>query len=281
MAVTKKTHKRTGGRKITSARRSSSKAKMSSMPRWVYTLIVVSVSAFSLILIYTFFFRPYFYRFRPCYGQKHFEICLPLGYAVFGIDISHHQGKIDWKKLKESSTTSTPISFVYIKATEGSDFTDPHFKKNFAEAKRQGFLRGAYHYFSPYSSGLAQAQMFIETAGIETGDLPPMIDVEEKPKEKEKFLQELKIFISKIEEHYGAKPIIYTYRKYKKKHLTDTFFKRYPSWVAHYYVEELDPDMEWIIWQCSDIGEVPGISKEVDINVFNGSIEQLHSLIIK
>ena len=142
-------------------------------------------------------------------------------------------------------------------------------------------MRGAYHYFSTKSSGIAQAEMFIKTAGLTKGDLPPMIDIEERPKDKKRFLQELKTFITKIEDHYGVKPIIYTYRKYKSRYLDDPFFERYPSWIAHYYISSLGDDVKWLIWQCSDIGEVPGIPHNVDINIFNGSIEQLKSLQIK
>lgn len=251
------------------------------MPRGAYLPIIIIVAALSLYLIYTLFFKPYFYRFRPCYGQKHYEICLPSGYTVFGIDISRYQGNIDWEKFKKENPAEAPIAFVYTKATEGSDFTDINFHDNFEATRKHGFMRGAYHYFSTKSSGLAQAQMFIKTVKLSKGDLPPMVDVEEKPKNKELFIQELKIFITKIEEHYGVKPIVYTYRKYKKRYLGDSFFERYPSWVAHYYIDALDKDVKWLFWQCSDIGEVPGIPQNVDINIFNGSIEQLKSLCIK
>lgn len=282
MAEIKRTSKRTGGRKRTSARRSSSPViKRSEMPRWLYVTVVTLTAAVMLYCIYLFFFRPYFYRFRPCYGHKQYEICLPSGFSVYGIDISRHQGKIDWEKFAQNNPAAAPISFVYIKATEGSDFTDVNFKENFKNARKHGFMRGAYHYFSTHSTGLAQANMFIKTVQLQKGDLPPMIDIEEKPKDWKKYIQELKIFIKKVEGHYGVKPILYTYRKYKERHLSDPFFERYPSWVAHYYVSSLDSDVEWLMWQCSDIGEIPGIPENVDINIFNGSFEQLKGLRIK
>ena len=281
MADKRKISKRTGGRKNTSARRSSSPTVGSTMPRWVYVSLIILATSIALVLIYALFFRPYFYRFRPCYGQKHYEICLPSGYTVFGIDISRHQGNINWEKFEKGNSVEAPISFVYIKATEGQDFTDTNFEENFKAAKQHGFLRGAYHYFSTKSTGREQAQMFIKTAKLTKGDLPPMVDVEEKPKDKKKFLQELKIFITKLEEHYGVKPIIYTYRKFKTRYLNDSFFEKYPSWVAHYYIDALDSESKWLIWQCSDIGEIPGIPHNVDINIFNGNMEQLKSLRIK
>lgn len=281
MADKRKISKRTGGRKNTSARRSSSPEVGRPMPRWIYVSIIVTVVTLSLYLIYALFFRPYFYRFRPCYGQKHYEICLPSGYTVFGIDISRHQGIIDWEEFKNENPVEAPISFVYMKASEGRDYEDSNFQTNFKEARTHGFIRGAYHYFSTKSSGAEQARMFIKTAKLTSGDLPPMVDVEEKPKDKEKFLQELKTFITELEKHYGVKPIIYTYRKYKTRYLSEPFFDKYPSWIAHYYISTLDEDVKWLIWQCSDIGEVPGIPENVDINIFNGNLEQLKSMRIK
>ena len=129
--------------------------------------------------------------------------------------------------------------------------------------------------------GLAQANMFINTVNVASGDLPPMVDVEEIPEDKVQFMQELKIFVSKIQEHYGVKPIIYTYKKYKQKYMGDRFFDNYPTWIAHYYVHSLTVDKNWTIWQCSDRGELPGIDHKVDINIFNGELNQLENLRIK
>ncbi|MBQ3622143.1 MAG: glycoside hydrolase family 25 protein [Bacteroidaceae bacterium] len=285
MAAEKDKKTKTGGRKKnTSARRSSSprkKAKASERPTWIYAIVAVLFSCIFIAGAYYIFFRPYFYRFRPCYGTRHYGICMPSGYSVYGLDISRHQGNINWSVLKEGSPENAPIEFIYIKATEGSDFSDVQFKENFAQAKQHGFIRGAYHYFSRHSNGLAQAEMFIKSVKLEKGDLPPMVDVEERPKNRKQFLQELKIFIAKIEEHYGVKPIIYSYKKYKEKYLTDSFFDKYPLWIAHYYVTKLDEDIEWLMWQCSDIGSVPGIKGNVDVNIFNGNKEQLKSILIK
>ena len=86
--------------------------------------------------------------------------------------------------------------------------------------------------------------------------------------------------LKKVEEHYGIKPIIYASSKYKKKYLDDPFFKEYPSWVAHYYIPELREGEEWLMWQCTDLGVLPGIKEKVDINIFNGSKKQFNKLLI-
>lgn len=286
MAEATKKKNNPGGRKQkTSARRLSSprkkQKKQGDLPGWVYIVAAALLSSLAIAAVYYMFFRPYFYRFRPCYGERHYEICMPLGYSIYGIDVSRHQGTIDWEALKSGDGKSAPVQFVYMKATEGSDFTDKNFETNFASAKRQGFVRGAYHYFSPHSGGLAQANMFIKTVKLQKGDLPPVVDVEERPKDKQRFIQELKIFIAKIEEHYGVKPIIYSYKKYKEHYLSEPFFNKYPLWVAHYYVSKLDENIEWLMWQCSDIGQLPGIEENVDINIFNGTQEQFKSILIK
>lgn len=275
MAKTTKKTNRTGGRKKTSARRSSSRKKVREMPHWQYIVIAAITASIVMFFAYHLFFKQVIYRFTPCYGIKTYGTCIPKGYSVYGVDISHHQGDIDWERFKKENPKDNPITFVYMKACEGSDHKDTRFDNNWQQAKKHGFTRGAYHYFSPYSTGLEQANMFINTVRIEKGDLPPVIDVEEKPEDKTLFIQELKIFIAKIEEHYGMKPVIYSGKKYKKRYLNDKYFDRYPTWIAHYYVDTLEVDQTWTFWQCSDRGRIPGIGRNVDINIFNGKIEEL------
>ena len=282
MADARKTLKKVGERKKPSTRRpSSSRRKRPHTARWKQVLAVATVTAFALFCTYHLFLKQIIYRFSPCNGIKIYNTCMPKGYSVFGIDISHHQGNIDWEEFGQENPAETPIRFVYMKATEGSDHKDTRFDENWSKAKEHNFLRGAYHYFSTTSTGLAQANMFIENVKREKGDLPPMVDVEEIPENRERFIEELKIFIARIEEHYGVLPIIYSGKNYKEKYLDDKFFDRFPTWIAHYYAEQLEVKSEWLIWQCTDKGEIPGINHQVDINVFNGELQQLNELVIK
>ena len=131
------------------------------------------------------------------------------------------------------------------------------------------------------SSGDAQANMFIRNVKLEKGDLPPMVDIEESPKDKAAFALELKKFILRLEEHYGVKPLIYSYPKFHEKHLQDPFFKDYGLWIAHYYVDTPNISREWTMWQFTDLGKVPGIKNKVDINVIEGGEERLRELQIK
>ena len=87
--------------------------------------------------------------------------------------------------------------------------------------------------------------------------------------------------VAEIEKHYGVKPIIYSGKKYKTKYLSDRYFDRFPIWIAHYYVDSLKVEQNWMFWQCSDKGRLPGIRKNVDINIFNGDLSKLENHRIK
>ena len=97
---------------------------------------------------------------------------MPCDYSVHGIDISHYQGCIDWELLKQNQYNDFPIHFIFMKATEGGDYADSTFKYNFGQARKHGFIRGAYHFFSPYTDINKQADFFIRTVQLEAGDLP-------------------------------------------------------------------------------------------------------------
>ena len=83
-----------------------------------------------------------------------------------------------------------------------------------------------------------------------------------------------------LDTHMGDCTALELVDEYKKKYLDDPFFKEYPSWVAHYYIPRLTEGEEWLMWQCSDLGVIPGIKEKVDINIFNGSEKQFKALLI-
>jgi len=110
---------------------------------------------------------------------KSFNIRIPNKYVVHGIDVSYAQGTIDWQKVRAMEDDSVRITFAFIKATEGVLSVDPFFQRNWREAAKAGIICGAYHYFKPNKSGAWQARLFLQTAKIEKGDLPLVVDVEE------------------------------------------------------------------------------------------------------
>ena len=198
---------------------------------------------------------------------------------IFGIDVSHYQGKIDWKKATKIQD-SFPITFVFIRATAGSVKTDRKFKRNWKHAKKQHIVRGAYHYYRPNENSILQANNFINTVKLKKGDLPPVLDIEDIPRiqSMDKLKKGLKKWLQKVEKHYGMKPIIYSGESFYNKHLYNDF-SEYTCWVANYnfYVENIDGD--WHFWQFTDKGSENGIKEFVDVNVYSGTKDDLLKLV--
>ena len=263
------------------AKRKSKKKVQKEMPAWCkYLLGFLIVVVFSGVFYY-FFIRPYAYRWKPCYGLKGYGVCMPHGYKVHGIDISHYQGKVNWKMLEQTRQGQFPIQFIFMKATEGGDFPDKRFVANFDSAKAHGFIRGAYHFYNPKTDADKQADFFIHSVKLEPGDLPPVLDIEKKGKDVKKLQADLKHWLRRVESHYGVKPIIYASYKFKTRYLNDSVFNSYPYWIAHYYVDSVEYKGDWKFWQHTDVGTLPGIKEQVDLNIFNGGKEGLDALRIK
>ena len=268
-------------KKRTPAKRKKKKKELKEMPSWCkYLLGFLIVVVFSGVFYY-FFIRPYAYRWKPCYGMKGYGVCMPHGYKVHGIDISHYQGNINWKMLEQTRQGQFPIQFIFMKATEGGDYPDKRFVANFDSAKAHDFIRGAYHFYNPKTDADKQADFFINTVKLEPGDLPPVLDIEKKSKDVKKLQADLKHWLRRIEDHYGVKPIIYASYKFKTKYLNDSVFNSYPYWIAHYYVDSVQYKGDWKFWQHTDVGTLPGIEEQVDLNIFNGGMEGLETLRLK
>ena len=238
-----------------------------------------AVLAVYIYFFYYIFVGPFGFRWRALYG----DVSYPEGYAIHGIDISHHQGRIDWQELKDKGVIDKfPVRFVMIKATEGASQVDENFRENFYQAREHGFTRGAYHFYSVHSSAADQARFFISKVKLENGDLPPVLDVEHKPKKQtdEQFKASVLEWLQIVERHYGVKPIIYTYYKFKTRYLSDPVFDDYHYWIAHYYVDKVEYKGPWKFWQHTDVGRLPGIKGDVDFNIYNGSFYDLRKLTI-
>ncbi|BCU80955.1 glycoside hydrolase family 25 [Polycladomyces abyssicola] len=190
-------------------------------------------------------------------------------YEVKGLDVSHHQGKIDWRKVKEEKE----YDFVYIKATEGKDFVDDRLRYNWNEAKRQGIMVGAYHFFSMRSSGETQALHYIRIVPKEKDSLPPVIDVEiHLGHNRERVRRELRAMAIRLQQHYGKQPILYvTYDTYNTYIKDD--FQEYRIWIRDIFKPPSLDERSWSLWQYSNRGRVDGIPTYVDINAFCGDIK--------
>ena len=233
-------------------------------PRWTWWVGGIGVVSVYIWLFYYFFVSPTGFRWRALYGEANY----PDGYEIHGVDISHYEG--------------CPIRFIMIKATEGSSRVDEKFNDNFYMAREYGYIRGAYHFWSNKSTAREQAYFFLDKVRLEDGDLPPVLDVEHKPKDQsvEDFQRDILTWLHVVEDKYHVKPIIYTYYKFKEKYLNAPVFDDYPYWIAHYYVDKVEYKGEWKFWQHTDVGRLPGIKGYVDFNIYNGSYYDLKKLTI-
>jgi len=196
-------------------------------------------------------------------------------YGVRGVDVSRHQETIDWTSLANDDT-----AFAYIKATEGEDWVDVRFSQNWQSAGENGVLRGAYHFFTFCASGADQAANMIATLPDEPGMLPPAVDLEfsgncsARPS-VEDFGIELGVFLERIEERYGMRPVIYTNAEFYDAYLVEqppdvTWWIMSPVW-------EPWGAPEWTFWQYFP-GDRAGVDGRVDRNVFRGTEEELRAL---
>lgn len=212
---------------------------------------------------------------------KEFGISIPGNYEIHGIDVSRYQQSISWKQVKEMSVRDVRLHFAFIKATEGNNLVDPFFKRNWNKSKEAGMVRGAYHFFNPRKDGKSQAKSFMNAVKIESGDLPPVLDIEKGWNvPKAKIQQEVKAWLDAVEAAYGVKPILYTYVTFYEKYLKGAF-DDYPLWIAHYY-QAGSPRIgrAWQFWQHSEEGKVNGIRSKVDFNVFNGDSSDFNELLV-
>ena len=211
---------------------------------------------------------------------------------IYGIDIARyqhgkgrHKSPILWDKLSISflgkknhknvhGKANYPISFIFIKSTEGVTVTNKFYADDYAKARKHGIPIGAYHFFSLKTSGAAQAKHFIKHTKFQKGDLPPVLDVEpsdhliSQTGGEEKMFRNVRAWLQAVEKAWGVKPILYVSQRFVKKYLPDDLKRDYDVWIARY--SEYRPDVTLVYWQLCQDGRVKGIQGPVDINVFNG-----------
>ncbi|MET3035404.1 GH25 family lysozyme [Chryseobacterium sp. NRRL B-14859] len=200
---------------------------------------------------------------------------------TYGFDVSHYQNKEDikWDSLSIGNKT-IPLEFVVMRATMGNRSADKHFDEFWEKAKKHDLIRGAYHFYRADEDPVIQANNFLANVKLESGDLPPILDIEKIPKRKtnKKLIEDLKVWCKIVEETYGEKPIIYTYYHYYKDFLKGEF-EGYPLWLANYNdVPIPSPDDQWDFWQFTENGIVHGINTKVDLDIYNGSSWSLKRL---
>lgn len=205
----------------------------------------------------------------------------PQRYPVRGIDISHHQGPVGWDKL-----AAQRVRFVYLKASEGGDWTDPLFARNLASAPRKGIALGAYHYFTLCTSGKKQAANFLAAVGEGTKlSLPSAIDVEyvgncaARPP-RAVFARELIGFMDIVKARLGATPVIYSTQSFFEDYLSGPEFAPYALWVRNLVGEaHWSKGRRVLFRQFSDHARFDGLKGPVDVDVFIGSEQDYRALL--
>lgn len=193
-----------------------------------------------------------------------------------GVDVSKFQGEIDWQAVKASG-----VVFAFARALEGETIQDSTFAANWQGMKEAGVIRGAYDFYIANDADSDQVEVFSSLVTLEPGDLVPMVDIEAASlgglEADGDLVEDFHEYLDLMEKHYGVKPIIYTDPDFWNEHMDDSF-GAYPLWIAAYGVDVPPVPAgwaDWIIWQHSESGSVAGIDEDVDLDVFNGGLEEL------
>nr|WP_034263111.1 GH25 family lysozyme [Actinospica robiniae] len=210
---------------------------------------------------------------------------LAAAWGPLGIDVSHYQGSINWSSVK-----SAGISFAYIKATEGTTYTDPDFSANYLNAYNAKVIRGAYHFAQPgSSSGAAQATYFAAHGGAWSADnltLPGMLDLEGGCYGLSTSAMDSWIlsFYNTYKSKTGRDVVIYTSPSWWDTCTADWsgMTAKSPLFIAD-WTTAASPTIPAAfsyatLWQYSDSGSVSGVSGAVDRDKFNGTAARLLAL---
>lgn len=188
------------------------------------------------------------------------------GHEIVGIDVSAHNGDIDFDKVKAEG-----IEFVIIKASEGGTFKDRKFVDNVRKARKAGLKVGAYHFFRFDTPGYLQGLNFVNSIHGRNLDLPAIIDIEEFTNPN---LQTTRLVTSRVIEmadhleSRGYRVMLYTNKKGHARFISGRL-ATYPLWLCSLGTP---PDgIECDIWQATHHGRVNGVDHDVDINVYTSS----------
>ena len=205
---------------------------------------------------------------------------------IKGIDISNsYKGELNWNALIEYK------GFVVLRAVREVDtckragvnkfasLIDPNFKKNWSSLKHHQITKGAYHFFSKNVSAEEQFKTFSDAVKLEKGDLPPILDIEDRNCDMDEVFKWLEL----AKEYYGITPILYSdYFFYK------VYLKRknniYPIWLylnESCYMEPSFSDPKCVFWQYKHDKEISNFQEKVDFNVFLGDSSEFYKLLMK
>ncbi len=220
--------------------------------------------------------------------------------TVEGLDVSSAQGTVDWTAVQASGRV-----FAIIKATQGNYYTNDAWQGQWDGAGAAGLMRSAYHFYDPTVDGTAQAQYFLQVVGpLSPGDLPPMLDIECPTSSDESQTQTdceysgdsgwatastlnsgIQSFLTYVQQQTGLTPLIYSYNSWfddaGEDSSTLTGYPLVISWPTTTNCYEVGIGNVFTtaaFWQWSVTGSCPGVSGQVDLDRFNGTLAQLQQL---
>lgn len=198
------------------------------------------------------------------------------GKVTKGVDVSIYQGTVDWAKAHAAG-----VEFGIARVSDGTGNPDTQFDANWKNLKKEGLVRGLYQFYRPNEDAVKQADLMLSmlktAGGLETGDLPPIMDIEVTGGLSPSQIQaSMKTWLDYVEKQTGRKPMIYTAAFMSSN--VGTGFSKYPLWVANY--GPTCPTMpsgwsDWVFWQYSDNAMYNGIGGGADGDEFNGTLADL------
>lgn len=193
--------------------------------------------------------------------------------TYFGMDVSAWQGYINYEQVKAEG-----IEFVYIKATEGTSYTDSYLRYNYENAKKQGMKVGVYHFVRATSSegAKAEARYFARAiSGLEI-DCRLAMDFEEFGNLSVEQINEISLsFLTETQAITGKEMVIYSNTNDAINIFSQNLANNYPLWVANYGVNEPYDNGKWNSWvgfQYTSSGSLNGVNGNVDLDRFTKEI---------
>jgi len=220
----------------------------------------------SILLVATVGFIIFQERKKTNLSFPDFGTALPENHQILGIDVSHHQGEINWDLVSKMRIGNDSIQFVYLKLTEGIDFKDKRSKQNQKKLRKMNIPYGVYHFYNPKLNATDQAVFFAKNCS--PSDLRPILDIEIKGELKPAALVDsVKVFINTIDSILNIRPIIYTYESFYNDFFSKKTLAKEWFWIANYTgVSNAFKKSNVVAWQFTDKGTVDGISEKVDLN---------------
>ena len=204
----------------------------------------------------------------------------PGANKVYGIDVSYYQGNINWPAVRADGK-----QFAIVRVSDGTGFLDPKFATNWKGAKAAGLAVGAYQFFRPGQDPVRQADLMIShlrSAGFGAGDIPPVVDVEVTDGVSAATITaRVNTWLQRVRSAFGRLPILYTGPGFWSGLGNPTPSPLPYLWDAHWTsgCPTLPPNWGRLrFWQYSAKGRVAGISGDVDLDLYNGTLAELKGL---